>query len=103
MDAALAEPGALDGNAVLPGLGSMPKQQVIGIAAGDMLIHSWDLARALGRDDTLPSEAVEAVYAALQSIPSDFLRAAGRFKDPVEVPDDASTQDKLLAYAGRQP
>ena len=30
MDAALSDPSALEGNAVLPGLGSMPKQQVIG-------------------------------------------------------------------------
>ena len=33
----------------------------------------------------------------------DALRSPGVCKDPVEVPEDASEQDKLLAFLGRDP
>jgi uncharacterized protein (TIGR03086 family) len=103
METALSAPDALEGNAVLPGLGTMPKQQVIGIAIGDLLIHSWDLARALGRDEQLPAEAVEATLAGLKSMPEAFLRDSGRFGPAVSVAEGASAQEQLLGYAGRQP
>ena len=103
IESALEDPAALEGNAVLPGLGTMPKHQVLGIAIGDMLIHSWDLARALGRDEELPAEAVEATYTGLKNFPPAFLRDSGRFGAEVPVDEGASTQDKLLGFAGRQP
>lgn len=100
---ALQDPACLEGNAPPEAFGGMPKHQVLGIATGDVLLHSWDLARALGADDTLPPDAVRAVHMGLQRVPEEMLRAPKMFGPPIDVGDDASEQDRLLAFAGRQP
>ena len=101
---ALEDPSALEGS--LPEespLGAMPKHQVLGIAIGDLLIHTWDLSRAIGADDTLPVGAVQAVQMGLGNMPDEFMRAPGRFAAAIEVGEAASAQDQLIAFAGRQP
>lgn len=103
IDAAVAGPDALDGSIDHPALGEMPKHQVLGIAAADLLLHSWDLARAIGADESLPAEAVEATMMGLSRMPAEFMRASGRFGAEVPVGDDASDQDRLIAFSGRQP
>jgi len=91
--------GALEGG---PFKG-MEKHQVFGLVVADALIHSWDLARAIGADETLPGEAVEGVLLGLERMPDQMLRSETMFGPAVEVPADASQQDKMLALAGRQP
>lgn len=98
---ALADPSNLEGTA--EEMGGMPKQQVAGFLIGDLAIHSWDLARAIGVDDTLPPAAVEATLMGLQRVPTETLRSSTMFGEPVEISDDASAQDKLIAFSGRQP
>lgn len=97
--AGLADPANLEG--VSEALGGMPKHQMAGLATADLLIHSWDLARSIGADETLPAEAVEAVMMGLQRM-GDGMRGTA-FGEAVEVADDASAQDKLIAFSGRQP
>ena len=58
---------------------------------------------AIGADETLPAEAVQAVYMGFQRMPEPMLRSGGMFGPAIEVADDASEQDKLLAFTGRQP
>lgn len=101
LSAALDDPTNLEGPA--DAMGGMPKQQAAGLLIGDLVIHAWDLARSIGADDTLPVGAVEATLMGLQRMPSEMLRSSGRFGEPVVVADDASPQDRLLAYAGRTP
>ena len=104
IEAAMADPSALEGN--LPEdspLGPMPKHQALGIAIGDLLIHTWDLSRAIGADETLPADGVQAVQMGLGNMPDEFMRAPGRFAAQVDVAADANAQDKLIAFAGRQP
>lgn len=103
MAAALDDPAALDGTIDHPAMGQMPKHQVLGIAGSDLLLHSWDLARAIGGDETLPPAAVDAVMMGLQRMPAEMMRAPGRFGEPVDVAADASAQDQLLAFSGRRP
>lgn len=102
MTEALAAPGALDGSIDHPALGQMPRQQVVGIAIGDLLVHTWDLSRAIGADETLPAEVVPVVHQALQGIPEEVLRVPGRFAAPVEAPTGADAQTQLLLFSGRQ-
>ena len=78
-------------------------QQVLGLLVTDLLVHSWDLARSIGADETLPPEAVEAALMGLQRMPEQMLRGDAMFAPAVEVADDASPQDRLIAFAGRQP
>lgn len=99
--AALQDPTNLEGNA--EAFGNMPKQQVLGLLITDLLVHSWDLARSIGADETLPPDAVAAASMGLRRMPEEMLRGGTMFGPEVEVPDDASDQDKLLAFAGRRP
>lgn len=96
---ALDDPSNLEGNA--EGFGGMPKQQVAGFVIGDLLIHSWDLARSIGADESLPEGAVQATLMGLQRAPDEMLRSATMFAPALEVADDASPQERLLAFAGR--
>ena len=68
----------------------------------DVLVHTWDLARAVGADDRLDARWCEQFYAALPSDPQS-LSAAGMFDAPVAVADHSDVQSKLLARLGRNP
>jgi uncharacterized protein (TIGR03086 family) len=74
----------------------------LGIAFADQLLHGWDLARASGQDATMPAGLAEAAYQTIHGQFTDEQRK-GVFKPEVEVGSDASAQDKLLAYTGRDP
>lgn len=100
MTAALSDPANLEGQA--EGFGGMPKQGVAGMVIGDLLIHSWDLARSLGVDETLPEEAVQSTLMGLQRMPDKMLRGKTMFGPAIEVAEDASSQEKLLGFVGRQ-
>src|SRR5215211_7940689 len=47
MTAVLSKPDALEGTSIHPRLGEGPKLQWLAIATNDMLIHTWDLSRAI--------------------------------------------------------
>ena len=103
VESAMADPANFEG--VMEGgpFEGMPKHQIAGLAVGDLLLHTWDLGKAIGGDTTLPPEAVEAVHLGLSRMPAQMMRGPGRFADEVEVADDASAQDKMIAFSGRQP
>jgi len=69
---------------------------------GDVLIHTWDLARATEQDETLDRAEVEAMFAGIQPF-DEVLRSSGHYGPRVTVPDDADVQTKLIAFTGRQP
>ena len=74
----------------------------LGIAFADQLLHGWDLAKATGQDTTMPKGLPEAAYEMIHGRFTDEQRK-GVFKPEVSVPADASPQEKLLAYTGRDP
>ena len=80
----------LDARAIMPNL------------TRDVLIHTWDLARAVGADDQLDARWCEHFYEALPSEP-DVLGVSGMFDAPVAVADQTDVQSKLLARLGRNP
>jgi len=102
ISSALEQPGVLEGMIDHPAMGTVPKAMIFGIAATDMLIHSWDLARSIGADEQLPAEAVSACYSGLQMMPDEMRFADGRFKPGTECADDADEQTKMIAFSGRQ-
>lgn len=101
MATALADPANLEGT--VEAMGGMPKQQVAGFVVGDLLVHSWDLATSVGADATLPVEAVQATHMGLQRAPEEMLRGENMFGPAIDVGADASPQDQLLGFLGRQP
>jgi uncharacterized protein (TIGR03086 family) len=69
---------------------------------GDVLVHTWDLARATGLDETLDAGEVHRLYEGMEPI-DDVLRQSGQYGPRVAVPDDAEEQTKLIAFTGRRP
>ncbi len=69
---------------------------------GDVLIHTWDLARATGGDETLDAVEVCTMFAGMEPY-DEMLRSSGHYGPRVAVPDDADEQTKLIAFVGRQP
>jgi uncharacterized protein (TIGR03086 family) len=74
----------------------------IGIAFSDQLLHGWDLATATGQDATMPAGLPEAAYEMIHGRFTEEQRK-GVFKPEIAVAANASAQDKLLAYTGRNP
>ncbi|MEM7091825.1 MAG: TIGR03086 family metal-binding protein [Actinomycetota bacterium] len=93
--------GALDGMTEMPPMGTVPKMVPFGIAASDLVIHTWDLARAIGADETLPPAAVAATHAGLQRFPPEAMRGAGMFGDEVAGADADDAQTQMLKFSGR--
>ena len=80
-------------------------QQIDMICTQDVLIHTWDLARAAGLDDSLDPGEVARGVAEIEAIPpevEDAMRSSGHYGPRVEVPDGADAQTRLLAFMGRQ-
>lgn len=67
----------------------------------DLAIHAWDLGEGIGEEVVFAQPLAEALYNyALER--ADELAASDLFGDPIEVPDSADTQTKLLGLYGRQ-
>jgi uncharacterized protein (TIGR03086 family) len=96
-----ALPGA-DLSTTLPGpFGPMPAEQLIGrLIATDVLVHTWDLARATGGDERLDADAVEGAHSGLKPLDA-MLRVPGVFGPKVEPPSGADAQTQLLCFLGR--
>jgi uncharacterized protein (TIGR03086 family) len=74
----------------------------LGVAFSDLLVHGWDVARATGQDETMPDGLAAAAYELVHGKFTDEQRR-DIFKPAVSIGDDASPQDRLLAYTGRDP
>ncbi len=84
-------------------MGDLPLSVAIQrFVTGDVLVHTWDLARACGLDESLDAESVHHMYEGMKPM-APMLAQSGHFGPVVEVPDDADEQTKLLALTGRTP
>jgi uncharacterized protein (TIGR03086 family) len=80
-------------------------QKLVPNLTRDVLVHTWDLARAVGADDRLDPRWCEHCYAGLPEDPQ-ALSASGMFNAPVAVGSETSETDvqaRLLARLGRDP
>ncbi len=69
---------------------------------GDVVVHTWDLARAAGLDETLDADIVHDMLLGMEPL-DDMLRASGQYGPKAEVPAGADEQTRLIAFTGRQP
>ncbi len=102
--AALSAPGALERKFEMP-WGETPGNVLLGLTIADTVVHGWDLAKGTGQDAMVDPGLAEAVYGMTSSMmePQGSFPRGTSFGHPVEVPEDAPVQDKMLAYLGRQP
>ena len=84
-------------------VGELPLDRAVdNFYTSDVFMHTWDLARATGQDETLdPVKCGELLEAMLPL--DEVLRSSGHYGPRVEVPDDADIQTKMLAFIGRTP
>lgn len=99
--AAFAEPGALERTVAHP-IGEIPATRLLGMRLTEWLVHGWDLARALGTDESMHAELAAALYAQLSPRRAE-LAASTYFSPGAGVPADAPTQVRLLDLLGRRP
>ena len=98
--AAFGASGALEGTVSLSS-GEKAAAEYCWEMTTDALVHSWDLARGIGADDTLDAELVDLVYERTLPV-AEHLHETGLFALPVPVHGDANLQTKLLAIFGRR-
>ena len=72
------------------------------IYTGDVFLHTWDLARATGQDDTLDPETCQAMLVGMAPT-EDAMRSSGQYGARVDVPADADVQTRLIGFIGRDP
>jgi uncharacterized protein (TIGR03086 family) len=72
------------------------------LLCSDILLHTWDLARATGQDERLDRDAVAQAMGFL--VPRDVeLRVPGEFGPQLDAPPGSDEQTRLIAFSGRRP
>ena len=96
-------PGAFDRMLTLPS-GEVPAATGIGMIFVDQLIHTWDLAKALGRDEPLPEDLATTALELSRARMTPDRRGPGKPYGPeIQVASDRPIQDRLAGFLGRQP
>jgi uncharacterized protein (TIGR03086 family) len=67
----------------------------------DLVVHGWDLGAASGRPTTFTDADMDAMDAAFVGF-GEHAYDDGVFKQPVDAPEGADRQTKLLARMGRR-
>ena len=67
----------------------------------DLLVHTWDLARATGQDEQLDPAAVVKSQEFLGSIDA-AIRAPGGFSAKIDPAPDSDAQTRFLNFCGRK-
>ncbi len=103
MVAGFSGSGGLDGMVEHPA-GDFPRQMFCGFRVADGACHAWDLARAIGADETLDVELVQFLWDDAQP-QRDMIAATGMFGEGASgaLGDDAPLQTRYLDLMGRRP
>ncbi|WP_189189841.1 TIGR03086 family metal-binding protein [Streptomyces albiflavescens] len=98
---AFAGPGALDRRVHLS-YGDTAATDYCTQMIADLVVHAWDLSRAIGADEQLPDDLVKFTVRAVTPYAAE-LEKSGMFAAPVEPPRGADMQTMLLCLLGRRP
>ena len=102
IQAVLDDPEAATRQFAGPGGRITVEEAVDQFVTGDVLVHTWDLARATGLDESLDDEVVRRLVEGMEPY-DEALRASDHYGRGVVVPDGVDDQIKLLAFMGRRP
>lgn len=82
--------------------GPMALGDILGrLVANDVLVHTWDLARATGGNEKLNADAVAGAYSGLKPLDA-MIRQPGVFQAKVDAPAGADLQTEFLSFLGRK-
>jgi len=84
-------------------VGDVPASQLLEFRIGDLTLHAWDLATALGTDPALPEALAEVVYESMLPM-EPFIGQIGLFGEGPSgaVGGDATVERRLLDLTGRR-
>ncbi|MCR6483715.1 TIGR03086 family metal-binding protein [Amycolatopsis sp. OK19-0408] len=99
---AFAEAGALDRVVDYP-LGELTGRRALAVRTADSVVHTWDLARALGADDTLDPALVAWLDENHGGVFAGLALTDRVFAAPPPGARGDSRQDRLLRRFGRNP
>ncbi|MEV6873266.1 TIGR03086 family metal-binding protein [Amycolatopsis sp. NPDC051128] len=99
---AFAEEGAPDRVVDYP-LGKLTGRRALALRTADSTVHTWDLARALGADDTLDAGLVAWIDESYDEIFAGLALNSRFFADPPPGAPRTTRQDRLLTRFGRDP
>jgi uncharacterized protein (TIGR03086 family) len=103
VQALLDDPATADKVLSNPNTGDVPLDEAINrFYTSDVFMHTWDLARATGQDETLDPDKCAELLAGMEPY-EEAMRSSGQYGPRVEVPADADVQTRLLAFIGRDP
>ncbi|MBO0715439.1 MAG: TIGR03086 family protein [Acidimicrobiales bacterium] len=95
------DPGAM-AHSVHGPMGEMPLEQMLPqFVCMDMLVHTWDLARAVGGDERLNQEAVREAYETVKPMDA-MIRQPNVFGPKLDPPPGADVQTEFLYFLGRR-
>lgn len=80
-----------------------PATVMAGILSLEFLVHAWDYAATVGREVNAPDSLTDYVMGLATKVITPQGRTRAGFDDPVDIPDDAGSLDRLLAFTGRRP
>jgi uncharacterized protein (TIGR03086 family) len=81
--------------------GDQALESLVGrLLCADTLIHTWDLARATGQDETLDAGAVAKATEYLEPL-DEGIRRPGGFAPKIDPAPGADAQTRLLNFCGR--
>ena len=69
---------------------------------GELVIHTWDLAKAIGVDPDLDPDLCAISYGSMRSH-EEQVRSSGLFAAAVPIDDSADPASRLIAFVGRDP
>ena len=99
----LDDPATADRVLTNPHIGEVPLDEAVDrFYTGDVFMHTWDLSRATGQDETLDAEKCAVMLAGMAPM-EDAMRGSGQYGPRVEVPEGADVQTQLLGFIGRNP
>ena len=106
LETAVGADGAMNATMESP-FDTGPFSEMMMLPTIDLMFHTWDLARSIGVDDTLPEATAQACYDVMLPFDDAIRRSTGAYPDgyddKIPPPPNADPQTLLLCFGGRQP
>jgi uncharacterized protein (TIGR03086 family) len=100
--AAWSDPSAWEGTTSMDGSHPLPARMVGGMVVGELVVHGWDLGRAVGRRPGWTGGVLEFLLAEVRAT-AETGRRLGVYGAEVAVPPTAPLLDQVLGTTGRSP
>ena len=94
------DPAAWTGTARVGGV-TLPAATVGAFGMNELVVHSWDLARATGQDYAADPRILESLIELLAQGPAEG--TPGMFGPAVVIADESALLDRVVSLAGRDP